>query len=177
MNQVVYITNLPAQSQLIFHSTAYIITSFYRQRDIRSFSGSFLFHRVDKDFDQPPDFIARPSEVFHDFFAGTEGRYWIPDGPVVPLYFGRCPRAGCFRILAERNDDIHGFEDRLIDHLRFLLRDVNTNFLHDTDGPWMQACRDKPRAEGFDYTFTNLAGQPFGHLASAGIAGTEKHHS
>lgn len=87
---------------------------------------------------------------------------------------GREPGAGFVGVIADGDDDIEFCVFEFVDVLGFLAGDVDTGFGHDFDGIGVEAVGFDAGAVGGDGVAFEVAGPSFGHLAAAGVSGTEE---
>src|SRR5215813_7245359 len=80
------------------------------------------------------------------------------------------------RVIAHDEDVVERFPGKLFHSLGSLTGDVDAQFAHNRDGFGSDPLRFDFRAEYVKAVPGIMAQQPFGHLASRGIAGAEYQH-
>ena len=118
-----------------------------------------------------PNVIANLAEYLHDLFFIASGQCGIAKRPMSARDCGRQCGTGFRRIAAKRNQLIDLAKGDFFQSFRVLRGNVDADFLHYAHGERMDGFRFGASAEKSTTAIAELAGETFGHLASARVAG------
>ena len=125
---------------------------------------AILLDFFEKIFNLAPDLVPCPSELFHDYRLRSHGPHRVPDRPMNMPDIKRCAGAGFCGMVAERDDDVHGFEKFLVDLRGLLSGNIDTQLPHCGNRPRMNSRRNEPCAAWLDHSFPACSRKSFGHL-------------
>jgi hypothetical protein len=120
------------------------------------------------------DLITDSAEFVEDFLLGSRGVGRIIKAPVKAVKLSGEHRAGLIGVAADGDHGINGTVQELIHVFGVMSRDVDSDFLEDFDGLWMDIAGGFGAGAGhLDEVACGRSEDAFGEMATAGVAGAK----